>query len=119
MENNEVGGRKEVTGVWTWKLPTLEPGEQYNINYTLSGLEKGDWTETEVFYRGSGDIIGAMEMDEKLVKQIRDQEKAELEPSPETPEDVENSTDEEQDGASEPSVIPKDKGQMTLTGGDF
>lgn len=119
MESNEVGGRKEVTGVWTWKLPTLEPGEQYKINYTLSGLEKGDWTETEVFYRGSGDIIGAMEMDEKLVKQIRDQEKAELEPSPESTEEVENSTDEEQDSASEPSVIPKDKGQMTLTGGDF
>ena len=114
LENNEVGGRKEVTGVWTWKLPTLEPGQQYKITYSLGGLEKGDWTETEIFYRGSGDIIGAMEMDEKLVKQIRDQEKAESEPEV----DEENETSQEVEH-SEPASPPKEKGQMTLTGGDF
>ena len=114
LENNEVGGRKEVTGVWTWKLPTLEPGQQFKITYSLGGLEKGDWTETEIFYRGSGDIIGAMEMDEKLVKQIREQEKAESEPVV----DEENETSQEVE-YSEPLSPPKEKGQMTLTGGDF
>jgi len=114
LENNEVGGRKEVTGVWTWKLPTLEPGQQFKITYSLGGLEKGDWTETEIFYRGSGDIIGAMEMDEKLVKQIRDQEKAESEPEVHE----ENETGQEVEH-SEPVSPPKEKGQMTLTGGDF
>ena len=28
---------------------TLQPGENITIAYNLSGLEKGDWTETDVF----------------------------------------------------------------------
>ena len=51
------------------KLPTLEPGQQFKITYSLGGLERR-LTETEIFYRGSGDI-GAMEMDGGC-KQIRD-----------------------------------------------
>ena len=65
---------KEATGVWAWKLETLEPGHTYTITYALSGLEKGDWTETDVFYRGSQEVIGASKMDEKLLEEIRRQE---------------------------------------------
>ena len=55
-----------------------------------------------------------MEMDEKLVKQIRDQEKADSEPEP-----GEENGNSQADGNSEPASPPKEKGQMTLTGGDF
>jgi DNA topoisomerase-6 subunit B len=74
MEGNELGGRKEASGVWAWKLDTLEPGQICTISYTLGGLEKGDWTETDVFYRGSQEVIGATKMDEKLLDDIRRQE---------------------------------------------
>jgi DNA topoisomerase-6 subunit B len=74
MEGNELGGRKEASGVWAWKLDTLEPGQICTLSYTLGGLEKGDWTETDVFYRGSQEVIGATKMDEKLLDDIRRQE---------------------------------------------
>jgi hypothetical protein len=45
-------------------------------DYSLGGLEKGDWTETDVFYRGSQEVIGATKMDEKFLDEIRQQEKA-------------------------------------------
>ena len=67
MKNNVFGGRKEATGVWAWKLETLQPGENITITFSLNGLEKGDWTETDVFYRGSQEIIGALKMDEKYL----------------------------------------------------
>lgn len=76
LDNNEMGGRKEATGVWAWKLATLEPGKRITISYSLGGLEKGDWTETDVFYRGSQEVIGASKMDEKFLDEIRRQEKA-------------------------------------------
>ena len=76
LDNNEMGGRKEATGVWAWKLATLEPGKRITISYSLGGLEKGDWTETDVFYRGSQEVIGATKMDEKFLDEIRRQEKA-------------------------------------------
>ena len=59
-----------------WDLETLEPGEQRRIEYRISGLEKGDWTETEVFYRGSQEVIGADKMDEKLLAEIQRLEEA-------------------------------------------
>ena len=71
MEGNETGGRKEATGVWAWKLETLQPGERTVIKYSLSGLERGDWTETDVFFRGAQDVIGASKMDEKFLEEIR------------------------------------------------
>ena len=74
MENNTNGGRKEATGVWAWKLETLEPGQTFTLTYTLSGLERGDWTDTDVFYRGSQEVIGATKMDEKLLDELRRQE---------------------------------------------
>ena len=74
MVGNERGGRKETTGIWAWKMETLNPGENTLIEYSLDGLEKGDWTETEVFFRGNQEVIGATKMDEKMLEEIRNQE---------------------------------------------
>ena len=74
MEDNDAGGRSEMTGVWAWKLETLKPGESATVAYALDGLEKGDWTETDVFYRGAGDVIGATKMDDALLEELRRQE---------------------------------------------
>ena len=112
MEGNETGGRKEATGVWAWKLETLQPGERTVIKYSLSGLERGDWTETDVFFRGAQDVIGASKMDEKFLEEIRRQERALTEP---------NESDAEEDQpaqpVAEPTVAPP-SGQTTLFGGD-
>ena len=74
MIDNERGGRKETNGLWAWKIETLDPGVSALIEYSLEGLEKGDWKETEVFYRGSGDIIGANRLDEKILEELRRQD---------------------------------------------
>ena len=71
MVKNEQGGRKEASGVWAWKLDTLEPGQTITFTYSLTGLERGDWTDTDLFYRGSQEVIGASKMDEKLLEEIR------------------------------------------------
>ena len=63
-----------MPGVWAWKLGTLKPGESATITFGLEGLEKGDWTETDVFYRGAGDVIGASKMDDALLAELRRQE---------------------------------------------
>ena len=114
MENNNTGGRKEATGVWAWKLETLDPGQTYVIKFSLAGLEKGDWTDTDVFFRGSQDVIGATKMDEKLLEEIRRQEAA-------------ANGDEEEGGADEIPIeeskplpapeVPPPNGQQTLFGG--
>ena len=112
MENNDTGGRKEATGVWAWKLETLDPGQTFVIKYTLSGLEKGDWTDTDVFFRGSQDVIGATKMDEKLLEEIRRQEAVGTA-------DEEETSAESEDVAevlAEPEVPPP-TGQQTLFGG--
>tara|TARA_Y100001978_G_scaffold54047_1_gene48515 strand:- start:10747 stop:12825 length:2079 start_codon:yes stop_codon:yes gene_type:complete len=120
MSNNGYGGRKEATGVWAWKLETLQPGENITINYQLDNLEKGDWTETDVFYRGSQEIIGAMKMDEKYLDEIRKQEKimnqlnsnnetSTTEIAPDIPDSIEH--------VPTPSVKPP-SGQSTLFGGE-
>ena len=122
MTNNDYGGRKEATGVWAWKMETLQPGENVTITYSLEGLEKGDWTETDVFYRGTQEIIGAMKMDEKYLEEIRNQEKilrelnssagASIEST-----DVEDITEEPILPIPEPSIKPP-SGQSTLFGGE-
>ena len=130
MTKNEHGGRKEATGVWAWKLETLQPGENITITYSLEGLEKGDWTETDVFFRGSQEIIGAMKMDEKYLEEIRNQEKImdELNSSNNTgnlddgndSEDVEEVADYSEIISApvpEPAVKPP-SGQSTLFGGE-
>ena len=68
---NSNGGRKEARGIWAWRLDTLNPGSSATISIALSGLSKGDWTDTDVFFRGNGDIIGATKIDEKLLDEIR------------------------------------------------
>ena len=130
MTKNEHGGRKEATGVWAWKLETLQPGENITITYSLEGLEKGDWTETDVFFRGSQEIIGAMKMDEKYLEEIRNQEKImdELNSFNNTgnldygddsddAEEVANNSEIISPPVPEPAVKPP-SGQSTLFGGE-
>ena len=122
MVGNELGGRKEAMGVWAWKLETLQPGSQTVITYSLDGLEKGDWNETDVFYRGSQEVIGATKMDEKLLEEIRRQEEALNAPTPE--DDQEDEADDEEVSeaelvTSEPSAPTGDTKQTTLFGGDY
>ena len=134
MIGNELGGRKEATGVWAWKLETLQPGVQTVITYSLDNIEKGDWNETDVFYRGSQEVIGATKMDEKLLEEIRRQEEAFIEQE-NLAEDVLSDSDEEETLPSQEEVIPEvetstetqdipdnDSGetkQTTLFGGDY
>ena len=110
ITGNKRGGRKEATGIWGWKIETLEPGEKALIEYSLTGLEKGDWTETEVFFRGSQDVIGATKLDEKMLTQIRADETALNQV--ELPEEE----DEEEDYS--PSTVEGNPGQATLFGGE-
>ena len=113
MIANERGGRKEAMGIWGWKIETLDPGQKAEIKYSLANLEKGDWTETEVFFRGSQDVIGATKLDEKMLEEIRNQEKI-------LAESAENSEDEPPvKSRYEPAgVVEGDTNQTTLFGGD-
>ena len=120
MSNNNHGGRKEATGVWAWKLETLQPGENITIEYSLQGLEKGDWTETDVFFRGSQEIIGAMKMDEKYLEEIRNQEKILQELNASNKMDDEVVVEQPKavpENIPEPVVKPP-SGQSTLFGGE-
>ena len=122
MVGNELGGRKEAMGVWAWKLETLQPGSQTIITYNLDGLEKGDWNETDVFYRGSQEVIGATKMDEKLLEEIRRQEEALNAPPPEEDSDdgeIGEFDDEAGTVETEPSAPTGDTKQTTLFGGDY
>ena len=122
MVGNELGGRKEAMGVWAWKLETLQPGSQTVITYSLDDLEKGDWNETDVFYRGSQEVIGATKMDEKLLEEIRRQEEALNAPTPEEDSDDGEIDEENEEAATvetEPSAPTGDTKQTTLFGGDY
>jgi DNA topoisomerase-6 subunit B len=124
MIGNELGGRKEAMGVWAWKLETLQPGSQTIITYGLDGLEKGDWNETDVFYRGSQEVIGATKMDEKLLEEIRRQEEALNAPPPEVNSELEEeaiSEEEHEDEVSQTdsAASTSDTKQTTLFGGDY
>ena len=111
MVGNERGGRKEAMGIWGWKIETLEPGQKAVLEYSLSNLEKGDWSETEVFFRGSQDVIGATKLDEKMLDEIRKQEQIlnQVEKEP---------TQTESESTYEPGVVAGDSGQTTLFGGE-
>ena len=110
MVGNDRGGRKETMGIWGWKIETLEPGERAVVEYSLSNLEKGDWTETDVFFRGSQDVIGATKLDEKMLEEIRSQEKALEQPATEN-------TDTEAE-TFEPGFVEGNTSQTTLFGGE-
>ncbi len=126
MEGNANGGRKEATGVWAWKLDTLEPGQTFVLSYSLSGLEKGDWTDTDVFYRGSQEVIGATKMDEKLLEEIRRQESVLADEDDEAAaeeaedeDDLEDGEDDVKNTVAEEAAEnddPKPTGQQTLMG---
>ncbi len=111
MVGNERGGRKEAMGIWGWKIETLEPGEKAILEYSLSNLEKGDWTETEVFFRGSQDVIGATKLDEKMLDEIRKLEQVLNQAEMEV---VENDAE----AAYDPGVVAGNSGQTTLFGGE-
>jgi DNA topoisomerase-6 subunit B len=74
MVDNPIGGRKETHGLWAWRLDTLDPGSSAVISFTVSGLNKGDWSDAEIFFRGNGDIIGATKIDENLLDEMRNKE---------------------------------------------
>lgn len=118
MIGNERGGRKEAMGIWGWKIETLEPGEKAVVEYSLSNLEKGDWTETEVFFRGSQDVIGATKLDEKMLVEIRKQEEVLNQSDAPSGESEESSEDSEDSVAYEPGLVEGDSGQTTLFGGE-
>lgn len=94
-----------MTGVWAWKLETLKPGESATITFGLEGLEKGDWTETDVFYRGAGDVIGASKMDDALLAELRRQEEV---LSGDAEDDEEEATEEAPEEPSAPTPPPDD-----------
>ena len=122
MVGNELGGRKEAMGVWAWKLETLQPGSRTVITYSLDGLEKGDWNETDVFYRGSQEVIGATKMDEKLLEEIRRQEEALNAPPPDEGSDEEGDVEinpEPEAVEAKPTTPAGDTKQTTLFGGDY
>ena len=122
MIGNELGGRKEAMGVWAWKLETLQPGSRTVITYSLDGLEKGDWNETDVFYRGSQEVIGATKMDEKLLEEIRRQEEALNAPPPDEDSDEEGDAEidpEPEAVEAKPTTPAGDTKQTTLFGGDY
>ena len=108
---NDRGGRKEAMGIWGWKIETLEPGAKAVVEYSLSNLEKGDWTETEVFFRGSQDVIGATKLDEKMLDEIRKQELILNQTESATQSDDSDST-------YDPGVVEGNSGQTTLFGGE-
>ena len=118
MVGNERGGRKEAMGIWGWKIETLEPGEKAVVEYSLSKLEKGDWTETEVFFRGSQDVIGATKLDEKMLVEIRKQEEVLNQSDAPSEESGESSEDSEEGVAYEPGLGEGSSGQTTLFGGE-
>ena len=122
MVGNELGGRKEAMGVWAWKLETLQPGSRTVITYSLDGLEKGDWNETDVFYRGSQEVIGATKMDEKLLEEIRRQEEALNAPPSDEDADEEGDSEiapEPEASEAKPTTPVGDTKQTTLFGGDY
>ena len=112
MVGNERGGRNEAIGIWGLKIETLEPGEKAHIEYSLANLEKGDWTETDVFFRGSQDVIGASKLDEKMLEEIRRQEQILVDADKEMP------ADKEAQPTFDSGVVEGDTGQTTLFGGD-
>ena len=124
MVGNELGGRKEAMGVWAWKLETLQPGSQTIITYSLDGLERGDWNETDIFYRGSQEVIGATKMDEKLLEEIRRQEEALNAPPPNENSELEGEGNSEEEPENElpqtdSAASTSDTKQTTLFGGDY
>ena len=91
-------------------------------NYETSAWKRNKTCyETDVFYRGSQEVIGATKMDEKLLDEIRRQEQAAAAPPPE--EDTEDTDGEDETveavPQSEVAHPTGDTKQTTLFGGDY
>ncbi len=128
ITENQTGGRKETIGLWAWKLDTLQPGEVTSITYSLLNLERGDWTDTDVFYRGTQEIIGASKMDEKILQDLKTREEQSTNESDDDLDQESKDGDEQQESDIEDGDIldddiptpksPPPTGQRTLFGGD-
>ena len=113
MEDNPLGGRKETHGLWAWRLDTLDPGSSAVISFTISGLNKGDWPDMEIFFRGNGDIIGATKIDENLLDEMRNKEA--LEAAVEEVRSTEDPVIENLAGRAEEAVRnPNDEGVIDM-----
>ena len=64
-----------------------------------------------MFFRGSQDVIGATELDEKMLDEIRKQEQILNQVEKE-------STQTDSESSYEPGVVAGDPGQTTLFGGE-
>jgi hypothetical protein len=87
------------------------------IHFGVSGLTKGEWTETDIFYRGNGEIIGASKIDESLLEELRNTEAlaaAELELEQPT-ESMDRLSDRAEQNTSDPTPIPDEGMQLTLS----
>ncbi len=71
IEEN-MGGRREAKGLHKWKLETVLPSENIEITFVIDGLSKGDWSQFDVFFRGAGDIIGAVNLMKKSLKKFEE-----------------------------------------------
>ena len=113
MVDNPLGGRKETHGLWAWRLDTLDPGSSAVISFTVSGLNKGDWSDMEIFFRGNGDIIGATKIDENLLDEMRNKEA--LEAAVEEVRSTEDPVIENLAGRAEEAVRnPNDEGVIDM-----
>ena len=113
MVDNPLGGRKETHGLWAWRLDTLDPGSSAVISFTVSGLNKGDWSDMEIFFRGNGDIIGATKIDENLLDEMRNKEA--LEAAVEEVRNTEDTVIENLAGRAEEAVRnPNDEGVIDM-----
>ncbi len=111
--DNPLGGRKETHGLWAWRLDTLDPGSSAVISFTVSGLNKGDWSDMEIFFRGNGDIIGATKIDENLLDEMRNKEA--LEAAVEEVRSTEDPVIENLAGRAEEAVRnPNDEGVIDM-----
>ena len=94
----------------------MNPGSSTTIHFGVSGLTKGEWTETDVFYRGNGEIIGASKIDERLLEELRNTEAldaAELELEQPT-ETMGRLSDRAGQNAPDSTPVPAERTQPTL-----
>ncbi|MBJ07992.1 MAG: DNA topoisomerase VI subunit B [Euryarchaeota archaeon] len=119
IAENALGGSKQASGLWAWRLDTLNPGSATTIHFGVSGLRKGEWSDAEIFYRGNGEVIGATKIDEKLLEELRKSEALEAAESEfESPKEAISQLKEraEQSEVSQPQTL---EGGQTSLFGDF
>ena len=79
----------------------------------VCGLNKGDWSDMEIFFRGNGDIIGATKIDENLLDEMRNKEA--LEAAVEEVRSTEDPVIENLAGRAEEAVRnPNDEGVIDM-----